>query len=71
MVSKTVAKEQMIRAAGLSRRKLVSKPLAYFVQSIVSRMKAPPEGMPPRRKESPKETAKIQRISTNGMLKLE
>ena len=61
----------MTIAAGWSKRKLVSKPFAYLSQRIVSKRKAPPVGVPPRRNESPKERPKIHRISENGMLKLE
>ena len=70
-VSKSAAKEQIIIEAGFNKRKLVSKPRAYFEQRIVRRTKAPPEGMPPSRKESPKESPKIQRISVTGILRLE
>ena len=70
-MSNKAAKEQIIIEAGLSSKKLVSKPRAYFEQRIVSRTKAPPAGMPPSRNERPNERPKIQRISDTGMLKLE
>ena len=70
-MSNKAAKEQVIMAAGFKSMKLVSKPRAYFEQRIVRRTKAPPEGMPPSRKESPKERPKTQRISVIGMLRLE
>ena len=61
----------MIKDAGCNRRKLVSNPFAYLSHKIVRRIKAPPEGIPPKRKESPNESPKIQMISAKGMLKLE
>ena len=70
-MSKSAAKEQVIIAAGFKSRKLVSKPRAYLEHKIVSNTKAPPEGKPPSRKESPKERPKIQRISVIGILRLE
>ena len=70
-MSNKAAKEQIIIEAGLSSKKLVSNPRAYFEHKIVSRTKAPPEGIPPSRKESPNESPKIHRISVTGMLKLE
>ena len=70
-VSNRVANEQIIKEAGLRRRKLVSKPFPYFSHRIVSRINAPPEGNPPKRKESPKDRRDTHIISLNGMLKLE
>ena len=70
-MSNKAAKEQITIEAGLSKRKLVSKPRAYLSQRIVRRIKAPPEGIPPKRQERPNERPKIQRISATGMLKLE
>ena len=70
-VSNRAAKEQIIIDAGFKSRKLVSKPRAYFVQRIVRRTKAAPDGIPPRRKERPKESPKIHKISVTGILRLE
>ncbi len=70
-MSKRAANEQMIIDAGFKRRKLVSKPRAYLEHKIVSKTKAPPEGIPPRRNESPNESPKIHKISVTGILRLE
>ena len=70
-MSKAAANEQIIIEAGFKRRKLVSKPRAYFEHKIVSRTKDAPEGIPPSRKDNPNESPKIHRISVTGMLRLE
>ena len=70
-VSKSAAKEQIIIEAGFNKRKLVSKPRPYFEQMIVRSTKPPPDGVPPRRKERPKESPKSHKISTIGILRLE
>lgn len=57
--------------AGWSKRKLVSKPFAYWVHKIVRSINAPPLGKPPKRNESPNEIPKIHKISETGKLKLE
>jgi hypothetical protein len=71
IISNIAENEQMISAAGFSRRKLVSKPRAYFWHKIVTRMNALPEGKPPSRKEIPKESPKIHKISESGIFRLE
>ncbi len=71
IVSNKVANEHIIKAAGFNNKKLVSKPRAYLVHKIVNSINAHPEGSPPKRNESPKETPKIHNTSVNGMLKLE
>ena len=71
IVSNRAANEHITRDAGFKSRKLVSKPRAYLLHKIVRRIKAPPEGIPPSKKENPKESPKIQRISVIGMLRLE
>ena len=70
-MSNKAANEQIIIDAGLSSRKLVSNPRAYFEHKIVSSTKAPPDGIPPSRNESPNDRLKIHRISVTGILRLE
>ena len=70
-MSNKAEKAHIIIEAGCKSRKLVSKPLAYLSHKIVSKIKAPPVGSPPKRKDKPKEIPKIHRISVRGILKLE
>ena len=70
-MSNKEAKEHIINEAGFNKRKLFSNPFAYLLHKIVSKINAPPEGIPPKRNESPNESPKIHKISESGMFKLE